>query len=341
MFRFQYRLFLALLLAATCLFTFPATSNAEEEQPLIDVLLSEATPAEKAITCKKLALCGTARAVPSLAALLPDPELTSWARIALEAIPGSSTDKALREAMHKLEGRPLIGVINSIGVRRDPLAVEELIGRMKDSDKGVATAAAVVLGHIGNEKATTALRRTLTDSLSAPVRSAVAEGCILCAEKLLADGHADASAALYDQVRKADVPKQRIVEATRGAILARAADGIPLLLEQLQSSDKTMVSVGLMAARELSGPGVSNQLMAMLGEVSPEKQSLLILAMADRGDAEAMPALLKVAASGPVALRISALEVLQGLGDASCVPVLLDVATAEEKQVAKAAVAAL
>ncbi len=340
MFTTRYSQLAAIVMVAISLFSLPATSVAEEEQPLIKVLQSNAPPQEKAITCKKLAVWGTAQAVPALAALLPDPELTSWARIALEAIPDSAADRALREAMAKIEGRPLIGVINSIGVRRDALAVGGLIGRMKDSNSDVATAAAVALGHIGNEKATTALRHALAGSPE-EIRSAVAEGCILCAERLLDDGHADAAAKLYDEVRAADVPKQRKVEATRGAILARAADGIPLLVEQLKSTDKVMISVGLMAARELSGPGVSNKLMAALSEVSPKQQSLLILAMADRGDAEALPALLKVAASGPVALRIAALEVLQRLGDASCVPLLLSVATEEEKQVARAAVAAL
>ncbi len=51
--------------------------------------------------------------------LLADKELTSWARIALEAIPGPAADEALREAMGDVEGRTLIGVINSIGVRGD------------------------------------------------------------------------------------------------------------------------------------------------------------------------------------------------------------------------------
>ena len=33
---------------------------------------------------------------------------------------------------------------------------------------------------------------------------------------------------LYDEVRGADLPQTRILEATRGAILARGAEGVPL-----------------------------------------------------------------------------------------------------------------
>ncbi len=340
MFKIRYPRLAAIVLTTLSLLTISATAVADEEQALIEVLQSDAPQREKAMTCKRLAVWGTAKAVPSLAALLPDPELTSWARIALEAIPDASADKALREAMAKVEGLPLIGVINSIGVRRDAQAVEGLIGRMRDPDAGVAMAAAAALGRIGDQEATAALRQAMADT-SGAVRSAVAEGCILCAEKLMANGNAAESAELYDEVRSADLPKQRLVEATRGAILARAADGIPLLLEQLKSNDKVMVSVGLMAARELSGPGVSEKLMAMLGEVSTDQQALLILAMADRGDADAMPAMLETAQNGPVTMRVAALEVLKSLGDASCVPVLLSVATDTNKQVAEAALVAL
>ena len=92
---------------------------AERQRVLIEVLQSDAPLQDKAITCKKLAIYGDKEAVPALAALLSDERLASWARIALEAIPGSEADDALREAMGKLKGRSLVGVINSIGVRRD------------------------------------------------------------------------------------------------------------------------------------------------------------------------------------------------------------------------------
>ena len=66
-----------------------------KEQELIGVLQSNASPAEKAITCKKLAIYGSAEAVPSLMPLLADKDLASWARIALEVIPGPAADEAL------------------------------------------------------------------------------------------------------------------------------------------------------------------------------------------------------------------------------------------------------
>src|SRR5881409_775826 len=91
----------------------------EKERKLIAILKSQAPPQEKAIPCKQLAIYGTKDAVPALARLLSDPELASWARIALEAIPDPSADAALRKAMGKVKGKLLVGVINSLGNRQD------------------------------------------------------------------------------------------------------------------------------------------------------------------------------------------------------------------------------
>jgi len=156
-----------------------------KQSDLIAVLQSDAPKGEKAITCKRLAIYGTEQSVPVLAPLLADKELSSWARIALEAIPGPAADAALRDALGKLQGRLLIGVINSIGVRRDVHAVNTLVQKLDDANGGVASAAAVALGHIGGEQAAKALAQSLADA-PADVRSAVAEGCILCAEWFLA-----------------------------------------------------------------------------------------------------------------------------------------------------------
>ena len=97
------------------------------EQQLIAALQSSDTPdAEKALTCKKLAVYGSSLSVPVLAPLLSDERLASWARIPLEVIPGEEADAAFREAAKSLTGRQLVGTLNSIGVRRDIDAIEVL-----------------------------------------------------------------------------------------------------------------------------------------------------------------------------------------------------------------------
>jgi len=305
-----------------------AWATDEIERQAISVLLSDAPPAEKAITCKRLAIYGTREAVPALAALLPDEQLASWARIALEVIPDAAAGEALRDATGMLQGKLLIGVINSIGVRRDQEAVHRLAKLLKDADTEVASASAVALGHIGSAPARVALQRSLTDAPN-PVRSAVAEGCILCAEQLLATGKMTEAAKLYDEIRQAEIPKPRILEATRGAILARQSAGVSLLVEQLRSADQELFAIGLSVARELQGAAVTEVLATEMEQTIPDRQMLLILALADRNDSAATPAVLRLAKSGPPHVRIVALRGLKRLGNASCLSELIEIALEE------------
>lgn len=317
----------------------PAASP-EKEQELLAVLRSDAPGAEKAITCKLLAIHGSSEAVADLAKLLRDPQLSSWARIALEVIPGEAADEALLAASNSLEGVLLVGTINSIGVRRNANAASSLAARLQDKDAEVASAAAVALGRIGNAEATKSLRAALT-AAPAKVRSAVAEGCVLCAERLYAEGDSAQAAEIYDEVRKAEVPKQRVIEATRGAILARSQDGIPLLLEQFQSPDKAFFQLALGTAREFPGSEVDKALATELIRATPQRAALIIQAMADRPDTVVLAAVLEAAGQGPQPVRLSAINALGRVGDASCVSTLLAAALEADADLAQAAKSAL
>lgn len=303
---------------------------------LTELLKSAAPPAEKALACKQLAICGDEASVPALAALLDDRELSSWARIALEAIPGPAADAALREAADRLEGRLLVGVINSLGVRRDPRAVPALIGRLKDDDIDVAAVSALALGHIASDAATPALEAALTAAAPA-VRSAAAEGCILCAERLAAAGKAADALRVYTAVTQADVPAQRALEATRGMILVQGPAGVALLRTQLRSPDPARAALGLRVARELPGPEAAQMLIDELKDAPPRRQALLILALADRNELTAAPAVTQLVHSDDADVRRTALAALRRLGDAASVPVLLDAALDADADVARTA----
>ncbi|MDT8303342.1 MAG: HEAT repeat domain-containing protein [Sedimentisphaerales bacterium] len=316
----------------------PATNMTEGD--LIAVLQSDAPKSEKAITCKRLAIYGTEQAVSALAPLLADKELSSWARITLEAIPGPAADAALRDALGTLEGRLLIGVINSVSVRRDVRAVNTLVQKLDDSNAGVVSAAAAALGHIGGEDAAKALMQSLADA-PAGVRSAVAEGCILCAEWLLENKKTATAIMLYDRVRQAEVPEQRHLEAIRGVILGRKSAGVPLLIEQLQSEDKEKLGIGLRAARELPGRDVTKALASELDRLSTDRRPLLLLALADRNDSAVKPTIHEAAKSSSKDLRITAINLLIRLGDVTCVPILLEAVTEDDAELEQAAMETL
>lgn len=328
---------LALCLTVSSSISYAQQPDAAKEKELIAQLTKAETPGgEKAIACKMLALHGTKDSVPALAPLLADEKLASWARIALEAIPGPEAGAALRDATESLKGRLLVGTLNSIGVRRDADSVPTLIKRLEDEDAKVASAAALALGRIGDEASEKALRAKLASG-KGDLKSAAAEGCVLCAEKHLKAGHAGPAAEIYDEVRLAQVDKPRILEATRGAILARTGDAVPLLLEQINSTDTAVQRLGLTVAREIKAAGVTEALTGELKKAKPELAAMLLMALADRGDKAALPVVLEVAKSGSDVVRQAAAEVLLTLGDASCLPTLLDLAGQTNKDVSDAA----
>lgn len=98
-----------------------AEKLAEIEQALLEVLQSEAPIPAKEYICRQLALIGTDRCVPVLAAMLPDAELSDRARLALEAIPNTVADEALRAALDKVEGDQRAGIVNSLDERKKRL----------------------------------------------------------------------------------------------------------------------------------------------------------------------------------------------------------------------------
>ena len=129
----------------------------ELEGKLSPVLSTSASRDAKDYVCRVLRVIGTADCVPALANLLGEKELSHRARYALQSIPAPEAGKALRDAMPKLSGSLKIGVIGSLGSRRDAECVAAMAACLTDTDTAIAAAAAHALGSIGNGDAAKAL----------------------------------------------------------------------------------------------------------------------------------------------------------------------------------------
>jgi len=307
----------------------------KETARLVAVLKSGAPVFDKAKACQRLAVIGDKEAVTALAALLADENLSNYARCGLEAIPDPAVDEALCEAMGRLEGNRLIGVISSVGRRRDAKAVDGLTKRLDDGDPAVAAAAAKALGYIGNAQAAGILQKALTEAVP-NLRPAAANACLLCAEGLLKQEQRDQALALYDAVRKADVPKHAVMAATLHAIVARGNDGIPLLVKELESDDEAQFRNAIHAVRSLDGD-VSDALIAQFDKQPAARQVLLLLALGDIGDKTALPTILKAAKTGTGDVRVEGIRLLATFGNASVVPMLFDAAAESDESIAQAA----
>jgi HEAT repeat protein len=159
---------------------------------------------QKAIACKKLAVVGGPDAVRPMAALLSHPQLACYARFGMEPSPSPSVDVAFRAALPKLNGKLQMGVIHSIGFRKDVNALGALKRLIGDRDAQVAGAAAAAVGMIGGLEAGRILESALKDTAS-PVFPVIARACLLCAEGLMANNRARAL-QLYSQLSAKSMP---------------------------------------------------------------------------------------------------------------------------------------
>ncbi|MBM3495082.1 MAG: DUF1080 domain-containing protein, partial [Armatimonadetes bacterium] len=346
------RIFAALL--ACCLSPLALA----QEAGLIATLNSNAPVQEKAAACRELARVGTKLAVPALASLLADEQLSHMARYALEPIADPSADAALRDALHRVKGRLLIGVIGSLGVRKDAKAVEPLTRYLADADPAVAEAAARALGSIGSRPppprsagvppatatrsagvppATAALLRALLTTSSAN-RPAVCEGLFRCAEAM----SGAAATAIYDKVlAQKDLPPHVHLAALSGAIRSRGRKGVPLLIQTIRTGPYESAACAMQISMSIPGKDLTRALARELTSADGATQILLAQTLGERGDATAAPALTRLAMAGSADLRIAAIRSLAQLGSPSSLPALVAAARDADANVAVGARAAL
>lgn len=161
----------------------------------------------KDFVCKKLMLLAGSEAVPALAKLIGDDEkLAVLGRYALEQIPRPEAAAALREALGRTKGQVLVGVINSLGARKDEQAVEALARLLADKDASVAAASAAALGKIGGRAAAAALRAARPKA-APEVRAEIRPALLACAEVLRASGDAAEAESIRSDLSGEDEPE--------------------------------------------------------------------------------------------------------------------------------------
>lgn len=200
-----------------------AHDNAQQridlEKKLTAVLSSDAPAAAKVFVCRQLSLIGGADSVPVLARLLGDAKLSHMARYALQRIPNESAGNALRDALSRVDGSLRIGVISSLGARRDAGSVPMLKELLSDSDRATQKAAAAALGSIGNEVAAASLGDAFTDA-KPDQQAFLADPYLACAERLLKEGKKTEALAIYKRLNRPELPKHVRLAATRGMLNA-------------------------------------------------------------------------------------------------------------------------
>ena len=325
-----------LIVSAAMVLAVGAAAFAQEDK-FLAILKSDAAHKAKADACRELSRVATAKSVPTLAGMLADEKLGHMARYALEPIPDPSVDQALRDAMGKLKGMPLVGVIGSLGVRHDARAIPAMAKLLNDADPEVARAAGRALGKIGGPDAVKALTAALTKAKGRQLR-AVCEGLFRCAEEFAAAKKSAPAVAIYDRLRALEAaPHQVRTGAIRGAVLARDTGQLPVLLEALRDKRYVVFNAAIRTSMELPGKAVTKAMLDAMKTLGADRQLLMVQTLGARGDADAGDALLVAAGKGPLDVRLAAITSLTRLGHAPAVPLLTELALGNEAKLAATA----
>jgi HEAT repeat protein len=324
--------------------------RADEEQDLIAILQSAAGAPAKCSACVKLRVVGTVKAVPALAALLGQERTAQAARYALEGMPFPEAVTALRQALGATSGLIKAGIIDSLGWRHDAAAVPLLTPLLSDADATIASAAATALGRIGGGDAAGALmglvRGNQAPSQAPPaVRVAAMESLLAYAQEILGGGDTNRAMALFSVLSPPPPPGPENVRiaAWRGRVMADASGRGERVMAALSGQDRLLHAAALKVVRELKDAAVieacvrqwaslpaDSQLAVLDAQVQLDPHSLSVVrtatqsphlsvrvaawqAMAELGDASAIPALAKAAAAGETAERDAARDTLARL----------------------------
>jgi HEAT repeat protein len=273
---------------------------------------------------RQLERIGGAECVDAVAPLLTDKEDTvrDAAVRCLAYNPTPTATVKLLAALPTSRPATRVALINALGYRADPSAVEALADAVHSTESPVALGAAQALGRIGTSEAAltiAAARSKATGSL----RAALADAWLRCADRRLAEGKTADAAAIYQALNSPKEPRPVRLAALRGRLRAGGDQAGALTLEVVRGDDATAraVAVGQLAD---ASPAALKAVAAGLEQLTPNVRVVVLNALAARGDRALAAAALAAAKSSDEKVRQAGLLALGRIGDAAAVPLLVE-----------------
>lgn len=301
----------------------------------LDSLLDSNLPAAaKKFLIEQLQLAGRDDAVPILAGFLTggDETLAESARQALEANDTDTAVVALRDCLPRTKGRLRVGIIDSLGVRRDPASAIRLMSEAQSDDEAVRVAALGALGRIGDPRARGVIGAALA-SRSRPEKDAAVDALLRMGEQLLADEKKTEAGAVYGQLLAgADAGYIRCA-ALLGIRATGTVRDIERILPYLGDRDAAVRRAAYTCLKDLPDERVSTALRQAMKSAKPDVRGALLRVVAERKGPDA-DATIQAATKDPSAeVRVVAYELLGRLGDPALESDLLEAARTGSGQI--------
>lgn len=291
------------------------------EGKLIGILEAPgATMPGKQFALRMLRTVASQRCVPVVAKILRDKELAHMARAVLVILEGKEAGDALRDALADTQGAVRVGMINSLGDRRDPAYLQPLAQLLPQADADTTRALLNAIAKIGGEKAAEIL---LAAKAPEALQSEWAAAVLRCADGLAAGGQTGPALSIGSKLIEGPSSPAARMGAFRMTVLIQKEKSVPLVLQQLASNDVCMRKAAMAAVLEIPGREATQEFVRQLDSAPVAVKTLLMMQLAIRGDAEgATAAFNKLASDSNADVRRAAIQALERSGDATSVPVL-------------------
>jgi len=273
---------------------------------------------------RQLEHIGRGESVNAVAALLTDKDDLVRAA-AIRCLTSNPAAEATAKLLTQVPGAvpaDRVALLNALGHRADQAAIPVLAKEIASPEAAVAGAAARALGRIGTPEAEhfLAARRGQT---TGPVRAALDDAWLRCADRRLQEGQTAAAAVIYRELNRPEEPRPLRLAALRGALRSAGAQAGAMTLDVLGGSDPAARAIAISEIMDLSA-GALKTVAANFDQLPPAVQAAVLGALAARGDRSQMPAAVAAVKSADDNVRQAALRALGRLGDASVVPLLVD-----------------
>lgn len=294
----------------------PLDQRGPLEDALIAVVTSkDATEDGKSFACRLLQRIGTEKCIPAVGSLLSDEILSGYARLVLERVKSPKADEVLRAGLAGAPDKAKVGIIASLGERRDTGAVKDISAFAGNANAEIAAAALVSLGKIGGKVAGEFLAGFQPAD---GVKNAWLEGLVRCGKTLTGP----AAVSMFDKAIAGDKASYRIA-AIGGMVDVDAKKAIEQMTKVMNSDDVVMRNGVLTLIAVGKGEEVTKAMAALVSGLSDEKKVEMMIALGARGDKAALGAIAPGLSSTNNTVCEAAIQAVGKIGDAAAISALL------------------
>ncbi len=272
---------------------------------------------------RQLERIGGVEVVPALQALLDDRDerIRDGARRALQENPSDDAAAALRSAVDSAaDSAWREALLNALAARRVSPLQRVAVDARRFAKSAPAALDAIMLAVEADQHALKQLQTRLTAAwprVPPALQEAVVDAWLRCADAWRQRDRSDRAGAIYRTLYDLDTNAAWRLAALRGRVQTEQIGALQTLLTIVTDTDETgrMRRAAAALLVEIPGPLATLAIEQQLMGVTPEAQTLLLAALADRADAAGLPAVLQLAEDENDAVRLAALRGLGALGD--------------------------